>query len=71
MTNVISGDECVKALKKIGFYMTRQRGSDMIMRRDEPFARTSIPKHKTLKPGTLKGIIKDAGLTVEEFVDLL
>jgi len=66
MTNVISGDECVKALKKIGFYMTRQRGSDMIMRRDEPFARTSIPKHKTLK-----GIIKDAGLTVEEFADLL
>ena len=68
---VISGDECVKALQKAGFYVTRQRGSHVIMRRDEPFARASVPKHRTLKPGTLRGIIKDAGLTVDEFVELM
>ena len=68
---VISGDECIRALERAGFRVTRQRGSHMIMRRDEPFARTSVPKHKTLKPGTLRGIIKDAELTVEEFVELL
>lgn len=68
---VISGQQCVRALEKAGFYVTRRRGSHIIMRRDDPFARTSVPGHKTLKRGTLRGIIKDAGLTVEEFVDLL
>jgi predicted RNA binding protein YcfA (HicA-like mRNA interferase family) len=68
---VISGDECIKALQRAGFYVTRQHGSHAIMRRDDPFARASVPRHRTLKAGTLRGIIKDAGLTVEEFVELL
>lgn len=41
------------------------------MRRDDPYAKTIVPNHKTIKRGTLKGILKDADLTVEEFVELL
>lgn len=43
----------------------------MIYRRDEPFAQVSIPDHRELHAGTLRGIIADAGLTVSEFVELL
>lgn len=68
---VVSGDECIKALEKAGFFVTRQHGSHIILRRDEPFGRVSVPRHKTLKAGTLRGIIRDAGMTVEEFVELL
>lgn len=41
------------------------------MRRDDPAGRVTVPNHKTLKPGTLIRIIKDAGFTVDEFRDLL
>jgi hypothetical protein len=41
------------------------------MRRDDPFAQISVPDHKTLKKGTLHKIIRQAGLTVEEFIELL
>jgi len=41
------------------------------MRRDEPFAKTVVPNHKTLKRGMLKRILKDAGLSVEEFIELM
>ena len=68
---VITARECIRALEKIGFYITRQKGSHIMMRRDVPPARTIIPNHKTLKKGTLKQIIDDAGLTVDEFLDLL
>jgi predicted RNA binding protein YcfA (HicA-like mRNA interferase family) len=67
----ISGDQCIRALEKVGFVSMRQSGSHVIMRRNNPFGRTSVPKHRTLKPGTLRGIIRDAGLSVEEFIELL
>ena len=67
----ISGRECVNALQKAGFYIVRQSGSHIVMRRDDPRARTVVPNHKTLKKGMLSSIISDAGLTVEEFIDLL
>ena len=68
---IISARECIKALEKIDFYVRRQRGSHIIMRRDDPYAMVVVPDHKTLKPGTLRKIIRDAGLTVDEFIDLL
>ena len=40
--------DCVKALRKLGFYPKRQEGSHMILRRDNPFAQTVIPDHKQL-----------------------
>jgi predicted RNA binding protein YcfA (HicA-like mRNA interferase family) len=67
----ISGRECVAALEKIGFYFVRQKGSHLYVRRDDPFKQISVPNHKTLKKGMLRSIIRDSGLTVEEFIELL
>jgi len=67
----ISGRGCVKALAKAGFYLRRQHGSHMILRRDDPFAQVVVPDHKELDRGTLRAIIRQAGLGVDEFVKLL
>jgi predicted RNA binding protein YcfA (HicA-like mRNA interferase family) len=67
----ISGRECVKALEKAGFQVARQRGSHIILRRDDPFGRVSVPNHSELDKGTLKSIIREAGLTTDEFLELL
>jgi predicted RNA binding protein YcfA (HicA-like mRNA interferase family) len=67
----ISGGNCAKALEKIGFRFIRQKGSHMVYRRDDPYAQVIIPDHKEIHAGTLRDIIRDAGLSVEEFVDLL
>jgi predicted RNA binding protein YcfA (HicA-like mRNA interferase family) len=58
-------------LQKVGFQVMRQKGSHVIMRRDNPYAKTVVPNHKALKKGMLKRILNDAELTVEEFLDLL
>lgn len=67
----ISGKECIKALEKVGFYIKRQKGSHIILRRDEPFGEVVVPNHKTLDKGTLRAIIRQADLEVNEFVQLL
>jgi len=69
---VVKGRECIRALQRGGFVIDRQKGSHVTLIRDQPFARTTVPNHnKPLKPGTLRTIIREAGLTVAEFVDLL
>jgi len=67
----ISGRECIHALERAGFQVTRQRGSHVMLRRDDPFARVTVPDHRELDSGTLRAIIRQAGMTVEEFVALL
>ncbi len=67
----ISGQKCVKALEKVGFYFKRQEGSHIILRRDEPFAQVGVPDHKELDRGTLRAIIRQVGLSVDEFMKLL
>jgi predicted RNA binding protein YcfA (HicA-like mRNA interferase family) len=67
----ISGRECIRALEKVGFYSKRQEGSHVILRRDDPFAQLVVPLHKELDRGTLRAIIRQAGLNVDEFVNLL
>ena len=67
----ISGRECVRALEKIGFSLRRQQGSHMIVRRDDPFAQVVVPDHHELDRGTLRAIIRQAGLSVDEFMALL
>jgi predicted RNA binding protein YcfA (HicA-like mRNA interferase family) len=67
----VSGRECVKALEKADFYLKRQEGSHIILRRDDPFAQVVVPDHKELDRGTLRAIIRQAGLSVDEFVELL
>jgi predicted RNA binding protein YcfA (HicA-like mRNA interferase family) len=67
----ISGRECIKALEKIGFQFKRQEGSHIILRRNDPFAQLVVPDHKELDRGTLRAIIRQASISVEEFVKLL
>jgi predicted RNA binding protein YcfA (HicA-like mRNA interferase family) len=67
----VSGRECVCALEKAGFFVRRQEGSHIILRRSEPFAQLVVPDHKELDRGTLRAIIRQSGLTVESFVSLL
>jgi predicted RNA binding protein YcfA (HicA-like mRNA interferase family) len=67
----ISGRECVKALESAGFYLKRQESSHLILRRDSPFAQVVVPDHKELDRGTLRAIIRQAGLSVSELESLL
>jgi predicted RNA binding protein YcfA (HicA-like mRNA interferase family) len=68
---VVSGRECVRALENAGFYLRRQTGSHLILRRDEPYAQVVVPNHKALDRGTLRAIIRYANLSVDEFVNFL
>jgi predicted RNA binding protein YcfA (HicA-like mRNA interferase family) len=68
----VSGREVVKALEKIGYQHDRQRGSHMVLRQsDPPYRRLTVPDHRELAKGTLRAIIRQAGLTVDEFRSLL
>ena len=67
----ISGQECVRALERAGFVVRRQKGSHIVLTRDDPFAQVIVPDHRELRRGTLRAIIRGAGMTVDAFVDLL
>jgi predicted RNA binding protein YcfA (HicA-like mRNA interferase family) len=67
----VSGRQCLAALRKKGFQFKRQNGSHMILRRDEPFAQVVVPDHKAIDRGTLRSILRQAGITTEEFITLL
>lgn len=67
----ISGRKCGEVLSKAGFSFRRQSGSHMVFRRDDPFAQVVIPDHDELDRGTLRAIIRQAGLSVEHFEKLL
>ena len=67
----VSGRECVKALAKVGFTVRRQEGSHMILRRDDPFTHVVVPDHRELDRGTLRAILRHAGLDVSDFIELL
>lgn len=68
----VSGREVVKALTRVGYEQDRQRGSHIILRRETyPHRRVVVPDHKEVAKGTLRSIIRETGLTVEEFKALL
>jgi len=67
----ILGKECIKALSKAGFSIKRQKGSHIIMYREEPFSEVVIPNHKTLDKGTLRAILRQVELEVDQFMELL
>jgi predicted RNA binding protein YcfA (HicA-like mRNA interferase family) len=67
----ISGKKCIKVLSKAGFYFKRQSGSHIVLRRDDPYAQLVVPNHKELDRGTLRAIIRQADLSVNEFIELL
>ncbi len=66
---VVSGKECRKALGRLGFEEARQRGSHVVMKRSE--SGCVVPTHVEIKTGTLSGILKQAGVSVEEFLEAL
>lgn len=66
---LVSGAEAVRALERLGFIVMRQRGSHLVLRRDE--AVCVVPNHREIKQGTLVGILKQAGLSPEEFISAL
>jgi len=68
----ISGREVVAALAKLGYEFDRQRGSHMILRNPRPpYRRIVVPDHREVAKGTLRSIIREVGVTVEAFQQLL
>ena len=68
---VLSGKDCIKALERTGFHFKRQEGSHITLRRDSPFVQVVVPDHRELDRGTLRAIIRQAGLSVDEFIKLV
>ena len=69
---ILSGQDVVKALKKLGYEVDHQTGSHMILRQNkDPFRRLTVPNHKEMAIGTLRAIIRQAGLSRDEFFELL
>jgi len=70
---VVSGEEVIKALHKAGFRAVRQKGSHVRLekRTEEGTIKVTVPLHRPLKRKTLQVILKQAGLSVEEFLKLL
>ena len=67
----ISGQDCIRALAGVGFRQIRRRSSHITLRRNTPFAQVVVPDHRELDKGTLRSIIRKAGLSVAEFNRLL
>ena len=68
---VVSGKEARKALEKDGWEFARQRGSHMILVKEGSMATLSVPDQKEVARGTLRSLIRAAGITPEEFLELL
>ncbi|AEA46753.1 type II toxin-antitoxin system HicA family toxin [Archaeoglobus veneficus] len=66
----ISGEEAIKALVKAGWSVERQRGSHVVLYK-EGTGIVVVPLHRELDRGTLRAIIKQSGMTVKEFAELL
>jgi predicted RNA binding protein YcfA (HicA-like mRNA interferase family) len=66
----VSGDQAIRALKRLGFEKVRQRGSHVVLKRrtGEGEIGCVVPLHPELKIGTLRGILKQAKVAPEEFM---
>lgn len=67
---VVSGREARRAFEKAGWFFNRQRASHMILVKPNVPINLSIPDHRELDRGLLRGLIRDAGMTVDQFVQL-
>ncbi|MBI5191284.1 MAG: type II toxin-antitoxin system HicA family toxin [Nitrospirae bacterium] len=67
----VSGKEICKALERAGYFMDYRTGSHIILRNENPpYRRLTVPNHKDVAKGTLRSIMRQAGLTVDEFIEL-
>ena len=67
---ILSWERVVAVLEKAGYVFLRQRGSHMVYGHPETKSIIVVPRHKEIKRGILRGIIREAGLTREEFLGL-
>ena len=67
----VSGRDCAAVLARLGFVVKRQHGSHIVLRRGEPFAQVVVPDHKEFDRGTLRAVLRVAGLSVERFIEEL
>lgn len=65
----VSGADAVRALQRLGFAVARQKGSHIVMRRGA--AGCVVPNHREIKTGTLAGVLRQAGLSADEFIAAL
>ena len=65
---LVSGREVVRAFQAIGWQVARQRGSHIVLVKEGQTATLSVPDHKEVAKGTLRSLIRAAGITVDEFV---
>ena len=65
----VSGAEAIRALQKLGFVVVRQKGSHVVLRRGS--VGCVVPNHRELKIGTLSSVLKQAGVSAEEFMAAL
>jgi len=69
---VLSGRALCKALAKVGYEIDHQTGSHLILRNEiPPHRRLTVPNHKEISRGTLRAILRQAGITNEELLELL
>jgi predicted RNA binding protein YcfA (HicA-like mRNA interferase family) len=66
---VLSGRDVVRAFERLGWQVARQRASHVILVKDGEIVTLSVPDHKEVARGTLRGLIRTANLTVQEFLD--
>jgi len=66
---VVSGQDLIAALEKLGFERVRQRGSHVVLKRQGHG--TVVPLHREIKTGTLAGILRQAGVSVENLIEAL
>ncbi len=67
----ISGKDAVKAFSKTGWQVVGQVGSHVIMSKAGIRVNLSVPQHKELSVGTIRALIRHAGMSVDEFLELL
>jgi len=67
----ISGKEAAKAFQRAGWQIIGQVGSHLVLSKPGLRVNPSVPQHKELSVGTLRALIRHAGMTVEEFLALL
>ena len=71
MSRTFSGKDVAKALRRSGYIVDHQRGSHLFMHNLEKNSSLVIPLHKELKKGTLHGILKKTGLSMEDLKELI
>jgi predicted RNA binding protein YcfA (HicA-like mRNA interferase family) len=69
----VSGHQAIRALERLGFVAVRQRGSHVVLRKETEAGAVgcSVPLHRELAVGTLRGILKLASVSTEEFLEKL